>query len=103
MADVYPDGDDELVADDEWIAYAGEQGWIALTKDPSIIRHHTDALAASTLRVFALNNANLTGSQMAERYVRHLNRILRLANKSGPYVYEVGARRVEPRWSPPDS
>lgn len=34
---------------------------------------------------------------MAERYVHHLNRILRLAHKPGPYVYVVGARRVELR------
>lgn len=44
MADVYPDGDDEFVTDERWIAEANAQGWIALTKDPSIIRHDTDAL-----------------------------------------------------------
>jgi hypothetical protein len=68
MFEAYPDGADQFVPDDDWVARASDEGWIALTKDDAIRRDHHDALAASTLRVFALNNANLTGAQMAERY-----------------------------------
>lgn len=98
MVEVYPDGTDRTVTDDDWIRMASESGWVALTKDYSIIRDHSDALEASTLRVFALNNANLTGPEMAERYMVNLNRIIQRATKPGPYVYVVTAARLEMRW-----
>lgn len=98
MADVYPDGEDERVSDDDWILRAGDESWVALTKDYSIVRDHIDTLARTSLRVFALNNANLTGPQMAERFDKHLNRIVQRSAKSGPYVYVVGSERLELRW-----
>ena len=79
MVEVYPDGEDERVPDDDWILRAHDEGWVALTKDYSIIRDHVDTLAETTLRVFSLNNANLTGPQMAERFDLHLNRIIQRA------------------------
>lgn len=100
MTDVYPNGLDQRVADDEWIARAAAEGWVALTKDASIVRDHKDALAASTLRVFALNNANLTGPQMAERYRTNLNRIVMRARRPGPDVYVVTRSGLELRWRP---
>ena len=101
MADVYS-GKDEGVKDEEWILRADREGWIALTKDYVIVRDHRDALSKTSLRVFALNNANLTGSEMADRVVQHLNRILRAAAKPGPYVYVIGSRSLELRWRPED-
>lgn len=102
MFEAYPGGADQAIGDDEWIARASNEGWIALTKDDSIRRDHADALAASRLRVFALNNANLTGEQMAERYVTHLNRIVLRAATPGPYVYVVTASGLQLRWHPGD-
>ncbi len=98
MVEVYPDGADQVVPDDEWIRKASDEGRIALTKDYSITRDHKDALAVSTLRIFALSNANLTGRQMAERYTANLNRILSRAVKPGPYVFVVTAAGLERRW-----
>lgn len=100
MSDVYPDGRDQHVGDDEWIAHASESSWIALTKDYSILRDHTPALTASTLRVFAVSNANLIGPQMAERYATNLNRILQRARKPGPYLYVVMRSSLELRRAP---
>lgn len=98
MADVYPDGEDERIPDDDWIIRADSEGWVALTKDYSIIRDHVDTLAATNLRVFSLNNANLTGPQMAERFDLQLNRIVQQATKPGPYLYVVGSKGLERRW-----
>lgn len=98
MVDVYPGGADQWISDDEWIVNASDQNWIALTKDYAIIRDHSAALTTSTLRVFALNNAHLTGPQMADRYNDNLNRILLRARKPGPYVYVVNASGIELRW-----
>ena len=98
MADVYSGGADQRVPDDEWIEHAGREGWIAVTKDYSIIRDHSEDLRRSELRVFAFNNASISGDEMANRLDRHFNRILRRAAKPGPYVYVIGKDELELRW-----
>lgn len=97
MADVFPD-DGQLVDDDTWIADVSHRGWVALTKDAAIARNHSAALRSSTLRVFALPNANLTGPEMAARFEANLNRIVQRARKAGPYVDIVHPDRLERRW-----
>jgi hypothetical protein len=97
MADVF-ESDGQYVGDDEWISLASDRGWIALTKDVSITRAHTDALRASTLRTFALPNAHLTGVEMAARFEVNLHRIIQRSRKPGPFVDVVFAGRIERRW-----
>lgn len=98
MSELYPEGEDQWVGDERWISDVDRLGMVALTKDAAIVRAHRDALAASTLRVFALPNANLTGPAMADRFRIHLHRIVQRARKPGPFVDVLGARRVERRW-----
>jgi len=98
MAEVYPGGADERISDDEWITRADTEGWVALTKDYQIIRDHVETLSRTSLRVFSLNNANLTGSEMAGRFDMHLNRIVQRATKPGPYIYAVASKGLEHRW-----
>jgi hypothetical protein len=97
LGDHYPD-DGRTVPDPVWISEASERAWVALTKDLNILRDHRAELATSTLRVFALTNANLTGPQMAERVTANINRILQRARKAGPYVYVIHPKRLERRW-----
>ena len=61
MAEVY--GEDTRVSDVQWITETDAAGWVALTKDERIIRRPEEqsALAASTLRVFAIGNQHLAG------------------------------------------
>lgn len=98
MADVYPGGADQRITDPEWIARADEEGWVALTKDYSIIRDHSDVLAETALRVFALNNANVTGHELVRRLDYNFNRILRRATKPGPYVWVITPHGLQFRW-----
>lgn len=98
MADVYPLGSDQRVTDPEWIERANRDGWVALTKDASIIRDHRDVLAETTLRVFAFNNANLTGPELVARLEANFNRILQRAKKPGPYVWVIAPDRLQRRW-----
>lgn len=100
MAEVFED-DGRAVGDDEWIQVVSTQGWIALTKDASIVRAHTEAIASSTIRIFALPNAHLTGPEMADRFAGHLHRIVQRARKAGPFVDIVHPKRIERRWPPP--
>jgi hypothetical protein len=98
MGDLYPDRADQAVADDKWITEVSDRGWVALTKDVNIIRDHEPALRGSTPRVFALDNANITGDEMARRYRANLHRIVQRSRKPGPYVDVVHRDRVERRW-----
>jgi hypothetical protein len=98
MTELYPDGVDQGVHDDRWIMDVSDRGWVALTKDVRIFRDHAAALRASTLRAFALDNANITGIVMAERFRCNLHRIVQRARKAGPYVDVVHRDRLERRW-----
>jgi PIN like domain len=99
MAELYPDGADQEIADERWISDVSGRGWVALTKDPSIRYAHTDALADSTLRVFALPNANMAGAVMAQRFRDRLEDIVGWATSTGgPYVVGVYRDRLERRW-----
>ena len=100
MADVYPAGEDQNVVDERWISDAGAQGWVVLTKDERITRRpdEVQALTEGGLRVFAIGNQHLTGPEMAKRYVTNINRIVKRAQKPGPFVDIVQPDRVERRW-----
>ena len=100
MAEVYPDGRDEHVRDVEWIRDADHAGWIALTKDERITRYpeEQEALAGSTLRVFAIGNQHLTGPEMAAYYVTNIHRIVQRARKPRPFVDVVYLDSVDRRW-----
>jgi hypothetical protein len=98
MAELYPGGADQTVDDDRWIGDVSARGWVALTKDTAIVRHHEAALRRSTLRAFALSNANLTGEEMAARFAHNLHRIVQRARRPGPFVDVVHKERLERRW-----
>ena len=101
MADVHPDGADQRISDPEWITRADREGWIALTKDPSIVRGHSDVLAGTNLRVFAFNNANVTGAELVRRLEFNFNRILKRSTKPGPYVWVISRDGLALRWPRP--
>jgi hypothetical protein len=98
MAELYPDDADQLTGDDRWIGDVSARGWVALTKDVNITRSHQAALRRSTLRAFALSNANIAGEEMAARYRANLHRIVQRCRKPGPYVDVVHRDRIERRW-----
>jgi hypothetical protein len=67
LADVFGEEQAQQVDDVSWIARAGSEGWIALTKDKHI-RHVTierDAVHEHNVVIFALANANLGFAEMA--------------------------------------
>jgi hypothetical protein len=100
MAEVYPGGEDEGVADDRWISEVDASGWVALTKDERIFRNSSEqeALVRSGLRVFAIANQHLTGPEMATYCTININRIVQRARKRGPFVDVVYRDSVERRW-----
>lgn len=98
MADVYPDGADQSMDDPDWMRDVDDRGWVALTKDASIVRAHRDDLEASGLRVVSLDSSKLTGDQMAARFEFHLDRIIQRCNKPGPFFDVLHATNIERRY-----
>lgn len=98
MADLYPDGEEQFVGDDRWIADVGALGMVALTKDAAIARAHSAAVRAAGLRVFAFSSANLTGVEMAERFRKHMHRIVQRSGRPGPFIDVIYASSIERRW-----
>jgi len=70
------------------------------SKDERITRYpeEQEALAGSTLRVFAIGNQHLTGPEMAAYYVTNIHRIVQRARKPRPFVDVVYLDSVDRRW-----
>lgn len=100
LADHYGEQHSQQVPDERWLALAGENDWIVLHKDHRIRRRPAELAAIETARarVFCITNANLTGPQMAARYLANLERILRAARRDGPYIYGVYEQTITRLW-----
>jgi len=100
MADIYGERRAQLLADEIWLRDAGENDWIVLTKDDAIRRRpaERDALTEAAVRVFCLTNRNMRGVEQIERFVSNRHRILRQAQKPGPYIYGVYEKGLKRLW-----
>jgi predicted nuclease of predicted toxin-antitoxin system len=78
--------------DEDWLAEAGQRGWIVLTKDHRIRYRHVERLALMRAGVaaFILTSGDLQGEEMAQIFVKALPRITRfLKNHSRPFIAKV--------------
>lgn len=87
---------DEEVTDPEWLELAGDNGWVALTKDKRIrlVHENRQALITHGVRCFYIANQSLTGEEMAARYLRSLPRITKACARSGPFMFAVHKDRI---------
>jgi len=84
--------DDHLAQDapdDEWIALAGQERWVVITKDKNI-RHRAaelEAIKAHSARVLVIRVKNATATAIADVLVKGRHRIGRFAAKTpAPFV-----------------
>lgn len=100
MASVYGEPLAQELEDECWLADVGEHDWIVLMKDDAIRRRPTerDALEAAKVRAFCLTNAQLRASDQSARFVGNIERILRQAEKPGPYIYGVYDGYIKRLW-----
>jgi len=102
LSSVYGEQRGQGVEDAEWLALAGERGWVVLMKDDRIRRRpaEIEALRVAGVRAFCLTNANLRAEEQSERFVENRHRIIQRAAKPVPFidgVYAHGLRRLWPR------
>jgi len=97
LAERYGIPDDEKIPDERWLADAGRSGEIVLMKD-SRVRYNAAEKAAvieHKVRCFCLTRGNLTGLEMARRFLSNLPRIELVCQQSGPFIYAVHENRIE--------
>lgn len=86
--DVFPQGTEDRI----WLARAGAEAWVVLTKDQAI-RYSPAELAAIRrvgVREFVLTKGNLTSEQMADAFVAARPAIERLLQQErGPFIARV--------------
>jgi hypothetical protein len=113
MAEIYGEIPGQGLADPPWLQECGARGWVALTKDKSILRKQPggrlspqlEAIREGRVRVFVLMNQDLSGAEQGASYLRHERKIMNIVHaRSGPYVYGIypnGLLEVWPtRWRP---
>ena len=85
LAEIFGIPADEEVGDAEWLAKVGSEGWVAFTKDVAIRRNQLERerVITSDVRVFCLSRQDLTADEMAARFLRNLERIVRACQKPG--------------------
>jgi hypothetical protein len=96
LAERYPETE-EFVADEVWIREVTADGLIILMKDDRIRRkpREQQAILDSGARAFVVTNANLTGEELAERFVHNRHRISQRCRTPGPYIFGVYPNRLE--------
>ncbi|MEZ0493297.1 hypothetical protein AB2L28_13735 [Kineococcus sp. TBRC 1896] len=96
MRDVYGEAPGAATADVDWIAMAGDRGWIMFHKDARIRRNERErqAVTEHAGRMFCITNANTTGADNLHRFLRCLAAIDRAAAHPGPFIYGVDATSI---------
>ncbi len=101
LAEVYGIPADETIADVDWLARAGSEGWVVLMKDERIRYRPAEraALVDHRVRAFCLTSGNLRAGEMAQLYLAVLDKLTATcAATPGPFLYVVsrsGLRRID--------
>ena len=78
--------------DEDWIALAGRNGWIALTKDKNIRNRHAqlDSIKKNATRIIVIRAKNATGPEIAQILLKGINRIYRFySSRDAPLVAAI--------------
>jgi predicted nuclease of predicted toxin-antitoxin system len=90
--EVHDDHFPQNATDVEWIAGAGQRGWIVLSKDEQIRRNplERDAIEQTRAKAFFLTQQGLSGPEMGQIFVRALPGMVRRAMRQpGPFIFTV--------------
>jgi hypothetical protein len=96
LAEIYGIPADETIADVDWLARAGGEGWAALMKDERIRYRPVEraALIKHKVQAFCLTSGNLRALDMAQLYLDRLAEITALCAEPGPFLYAVSRSRI---------
>ncbi|WP_208027656.1 hypothetical protein [Rhabdothermincola sediminis] len=100
MAEVYGEDDAQMVKDEVWLLHAAEQDWVVFTKDDAIRRRPAELAMVEkhAVKMFCLTNANRTGPEQCDLFLTNMKRIIRRAQRRGPWIDGVYADSVRQLW-----
>ena len=84
---------DKGTKDDVWLAKAGENRWIVLTRDKRIRYRQLERLAlqAAKVRAFVFTGGNVTSKDTGAILAGALERMATIARAdAGPFIYHIG-------------
>jgi hypothetical protein len=111
MAEHYGESTAATLGDPPWLEDCGENGWVALSKDVSMIKRQPggaltpqlSVIKTRAIRVFMVMSQTLTADQQIERFRQHDRAIQNiLQSRPGPFVYGLfsdGMREIWPKQS----
>jgi len=79
--------------DEVWLAAAGHNGWIVLTRDKRIRYRQLERLAlqAAKVRAFVFTGGNVTSKDTGAILAGALDRMTKIARADpGPFIYHIG-------------
>jgi hypothetical protein len=89
LTDHFPKG----TPDEVWLAEAGRNGWVVLTRDKRIRYRQLERLAlqAARVRAFVFSGGNVTGEETGAILAGSLERVTKIARADpGPFIYHIG-------------
>lgn len=94
LSEVFGIPADEDVADVDWLAVAGQRGWVVLMKDEKIRYRQAEraALVTHGVRAFCLTSGNVRAAEMAALFLSRLEAITAACQAPGPFLYAVSSR-----------
>lgn len=97
LAERYGVPEDEGIADETWLADAGQREEVVFLKDARVRYNpgEKDAVRRHAVRCFCLSRQDLTGVEMADRFLTNLDSIVRACQLPGPFVFAVQQRRIQ--------
>ena len=81
------------VVDEVWLAEAGRNDWVVLTRDKRIRYRELErsALQAAKVRAFVFTGGNVTAKDTGAILARALGKIGRICQSvPGPFIYHIG-------------
>ena len=98
LAEVYGIPADETIDDVDWLARAGNEGWVAPMKDERIRYRAAEraALIDHKVRAFCLTSGNLRAADMAQRYLDGLAKLTAARVQPGRFLFVVSRSGIRP-------
>ena len=90
--EIHDDHFKQNALDVDWLSEIGKRGWVILTKDANIGKNPIErmAVASANIRMFVLASQNLSGSDMADIFVRSIPEMKRFISLNpAPFIAKV--------------
>lgn len=101
LVEIHDDHFMQGALDVDWLPEVGNRGWIILTKDANIGKNQIERMAVTSanIRMFVLASQNLSGSDMADIFVRSIWEMKKfISSNPAPFIAKVYGNATVKQW-----